>query len=89
MDDKLNKPLGHTSIGKFNVGDLVTWKEIGATVFCMGVIKKLYFKKEGGREVVYAKLLLQNSNKKEDFFCEDEVLIMKLKLLSKHEKQTN
>ncbi len=89
MGNKLDRPLGHTSVSKFDVGDLVTWKEIGATVSCIGIIKKLYFKREGGRDVVYAKLLLQSTDKREDFFCEDEVLIMKLKLLSKHEKQTN
>ena len=89
MHIELDKPFGYASIGNFSVGDLVSWKEIGAPISCIGVIKKLYKRQEGGRDVAYAKLLLQNNNKKEDFFCEEEVLIMKLNLLSKHKKETN
>tara|TARA_R110002110_G_scaffold321260_3_gene533791 strand:+ start:699 stop:968 length:270 start_codon:yes stop_codon:yes gene_type:complete len=89
MRTESDKPFGHTSMRKFNVGDLVSWKEIGAPVSCMGIIKELYNKQEGSRNVAYAKLLLQKSDTKEDFFCEEEVLIMKLKLLSKHKKETN
>jgi uncharacterized protein YijF (DUF1287 family) len=83
MHDKEHKgALGIRFIKDFDVGDLVTWKELANSNKKCGIIKELYTKIKGTRPVAYARVFLIG----DDASCDDEVLIIRLKLLSKHGK---
>ena len=81
--EEKNNALGIRFSDDLDIGDLVTWKDLGAnSKKKYGVIKKIYTKIRGTRAVAYARVFLL----KNDGFTEQEVLIIRLKLLSKREK---
>ena len=81
-EEKINA-LGIKFADDLDIGDLVTWKDLGkVTKRKYGVIKEMYTKIKGSRPVAYARVFLL----KNDGFTEQEVLIIRLKLLSKREK---
>ena len=87
MDDtgtEKPKALGFKFAKQLNIGDLVTWKDLGKeSKKKFGVIKEIYTKIRGTRPVAYARVFLLNNEP----FIEEEVLIIRLKLLSKRQKR--
>ena len=82
-NEKKEKALGIKFGDDLSIGDLVTWKDLGKhSKKKYGVIKEFYTKIKGTRPVAYARVFLL----KEAGFNEEEVLIIRLKLLSKREK---
>ena len=76
--------LGFKFAKQLNIGDLVTWKDLGNSAKKkFGIIKDIYTKTRGSRPVAYARVFLLNN----ETFIEEEVLIIRLKLLSKREKR--
>ena len=85
-DTGTNKPnaLGFKFAKQLNIGDLVTWKDLGKeSKKKFGVIKEIYTKIRGSRPVAYARVFLLNN----ETFIQEEVLIIRLKLLSKRQKR--
>ena len=75
--------LGIRFADDLDVGDLVTWKDLGPESYKKyGIIREMYTKIKGSRPVAYARVFLL----KKDSFTEQEVLIIRLKLLSKRDK---
>ena len=82
-EKKDEKALGIKFGADLDIGDLVTWKDLGKhSKKKYGVIKEFYTKMKGTRPVAYARVFLL----KETGFNEEEVLIIRLKLLSKRGK---
>ncbi len=81
-DKELKTALGIQFVKDFNIGDLVTWKELANSDKKYGIVKEIYTKIKGSRPVAYARVFLIS----EDAFSDDEVLIIRLNLLSKHKK---
>tara|TARA_R100000008_G_scaffold67249_1_gene44311 strand:- start:1013 stop:1300 length:288 start_codon:yes stop_codon:yes gene_type:complete len=75
------KGLGCNTISQFKVGDLVAWKELSEDCKA-GVIKEIYYKEQGGRPVAYARVFLVKDGRKSGPLREEEVIIVKLNLLS-------
>ncbi len=83
-EEKKENALGFKFAEQLNVGDLVTWKDLGKhSKKKFGIIKDLYTTIKGTRPVAYARVFLLNN----ETFVEEEVLIIRLKLLSKREKR--
>ena len=80
QDKEINKALGITFTENFDVGDLVKWKDLANDNENFGIIQDIYVKIKGTRPVAYARVFLINN----DSFCQKEVFIIRLKLLSKH-----
>jgi len=81
-EEKINA-LGIRFADDLDIGDLVTWKDLNPeSSKNYGVIKEMYVKIKGSRPVAYARVFLL----KKDSFTEQEVLIIRLKLLSKRDK---
>lgn len=78
---KKEKGLGCSIASQFKVGDLVAWKELSEAAKA-GIIKEIFYKQQGGRPVAYARVFLVKDNKKNGPLREEEVIIVKLKLLS-------
>ena len=82
-DKELKTALGIQFVKDFNIGDLVTWKELANSDKKYGIVKEIYTKIRGTRPVAYARVFLLNNEP----FIEEEVLIIRLKLLSKRQKR--
>ncbi len=76
--------FGSSALSDFAIGDLVTWKKLGNSSK-FGIIKEVYLRNIGGRPVAYARVFLLHDSEKIAHLCEEEVIIMNLKLLSKRE----
>ena len=79
---KTEKPLGYSVRSKFNAGDLVAWKNL-SSMTKLGLIKEIYCKEQGGRPVVFARVFLVKDGKKNLPLCEEEIIIIRLRLVSK------
>jgi len=75
------KGLGCSLAAKFRIGDLVAWKDLSEATKA-GIVKDIYYKEQGGRPVAYARVFLVKDGKKNGPLREEEVIIIKLKLLS-------
>jgi|TARA_S200000501_G_C20556461_1_gene626839 hypothetical protein len=75
------KGLGCNIALQFEVGDLVAWKDLSEAAKA-GIIKEIYYKQQGGRPVAYARVFLVKGCKKNSPLRVEEVIIIKLRLLS-------
>ncbi len=82
---KRNESLGYSAIKQFDIGDLVGWTDLAGPQK-LGIIKEIYNKMQGGRPVVYARVFLIKDDKKQTLLREEEIIIIKLKLVSKHSR---
>jgi hypothetical protein len=82
---KKNESLGYSVAKKFGVGDLVTWKDLAGPQK-IGIIKEIHTKIQGGRPVAYARVFLLKDDKKQSFLHEEDIIIIKLRLVSKRSR---
>tara|TARA_R100000008_G_scaffold78745_1_gene59888 strand:- start:2096 stop:2362 length:267 start_codon:yes stop_codon:yes gene_type:complete len=83
IEEKKEKALGIKFADDLCIGDLVTWKDLGKhSKNNYGIIKEFYTKIKGSRPVAYARVFFLQG----DGYSEQEVLIIRLKLLSKRKK---
>tara|TARA_B100000427_G_C15381369_1_gene539055 strand:- start:325 stop:576 length:252 start_codon:yes stop_codon:yes gene_type:complete len=82
---KKNESLGHSATKKFGIGDLVTWKDLSGPQK-LGIIKEIYTKMQGGRPVAYARVFLVKDDKKQSLLHEEDIIIIKLRLVSKRSR---
>ena len=75
--------IDNTSFGKinkFNVGDIVSWSNIGEKM--TGVVSDIYFSVVGGRDVAFAKIYGFKDK------IEHTIICLNLKLVSKNNSKT-
>ena len=82
---KKNESLGHSATKKLGIGDLVAWKELSGSSK-LGIIKEIYTKVQGGRPVAYARVFLVKDDKKQSLLHEEDIIIIKLRLVSKRSR---
>ena len=82
---KKNESLGHRAAKKLGIGDLVAWKELSGSSK-LGIIKEIYTKVQGGRPVAYARVFLVKDDKKQSLLHEEDIIIIKLRLVSKRSR---
>ena len=71
-----------TCLNAAGVKETAPPKELANSNKKCGIIKEIYTKIKGSRPVAYARVFLIS----DDIFSDDEVLIIRLNLLSKHKK---
>tara|TARA_R110002074_G_scaffold8656_5_gene35254 strand:+ start:1708 stop:1965 length:258 start_codon:yes stop_codon:yes gene_type:complete len=75
------RSLGMNTSKKFEIGDLVSWKLLGADKKKdFGIIVEIYKTQGGGRDIIYAKVVGFRNN------ASISLPIMSLKRVSKREK---